>query len=150
MAADVELMQLRADEHQLNEQLQVRGGGLGHASQQEFNLAHIWIGPCPAWHLRYPLLLQDPEQALKDDPSFDAEEAQGRLNEVYDRMGIIAGSTAESRASKILHGLGFSEKMQKRSTQSFRCHAGQGACVGRRCCISTMQCFNCQCSMSLE
>ena len=27
MAADVELMQLRADEHQLNEQLQVREGG---------------------------------------------------------------------------------------------------------------------------
>ena len=146
MAADVELMQLRADEHQLNEQLQVREGG-GRAMLDSRSLLwpiyDIWIGPCPAWHLRYPLLLQDPEQALKDDPSFDAEEAQGRLNEVYDRMGIIAGSTAESRASKILHGLGFSEKMQKRSTQSFRCHAGQGACVGRRCCISTMQSFSC-------
>ena len=57
---------------------------------------------------------------MKEDPDFDAEAAQERLNEVYDRMGVISGSTAESRASKILHGLGFSEKMQKRSTQSFR------------------------------
>lgn len=79
---------------------------------------------------KHPLLSQDPEQAHKDDPSFDAEEAQARLNEVYERMGIIAGSTAESRASRILHGLGFSEKMQKRSTQSFRCctRRGRGAC----------------------
>jgi ATP-binding cassette subfamily F protein 1 len=44
---------------------------------------------------------------------------QARLNEVYERMGQIAASTAESRASKILHGLGFDTNMQKRSTQSF-------------------------------
>lgn len=34
------------------------------------------------------------------------------MNEVYERMSAIAGSTAESRASKILHGLGFDAKMQ--------------------------------------
>ncbi|GAX85748.1 hypothetical protein CEUSTIGMA_g13163.t1 [Chlamydomonas eustigma] len=64
-------------------------------------------------------LLQDPDQALKVDPSFDADHAQERLNEVYERMGVISGATAESRASKILHGLGFTDKMQKQTTQSF-------------------------------
>jgi ATP-binding cassette subfamily F protein 1 len=63
--------------------------------------------------------LQDPDQSAADDPNFEIEAAQARLNEVYERMGQIAGSTAESRASKILHGLGFTDVMQKRSTQSF-------------------------------
>ena len=34
-------------------------------------------------------------------------------------MNQIGSSTAEARASKILHGLGFTESMQKRATQSF-------------------------------
>ena len=63
--------------------------------------------------------LQDPDQSAAEDPNFEIEAAQARLNEVYERMGQIAGSTAESRASKILHGLGFTDVMQKRSTQSF-------------------------------
>jgi ATP-binding cassette subfamily F protein 1 len=66
------------------------------------------------------VVIQDPDQAIKEDPSFDADHAQERLNEVYDRMGVISGATAESRASKILHGLGFTDKMQKQTTQSFR------------------------------
>ncbi len=70
--------------------------------------------------LSLSLWLQDPDAARKEDPEFDADHAQERLNEVYERMSVIAGSTAESRASKILHGLGFTDKMQKRSTQSFR------------------------------
>lgn len=45
---------------------------------------------------------------------------QERLNEIYERMAQIGASSAESRASKILHGLGFTVTMQKRSTQSFR------------------------------
>lgn len=48
------------------------------------------------------------------------DEAQHRLNEVYERMNAMAASTAEARASKILHGLGFTDAMQKRPTQSFR------------------------------
>lgn len=32
----------------------------------------------------------------------------------------IGGNSAEARASKILHGLGFTEVMQKRATNSFR------------------------------
>lgn len=51
---------------------------------------------------------------------FDHDADQERLNEVYERMAQISGSTAEARASKILHGLGFTESMQKRQTQSFR------------------------------
>lgn len=58
---------------------------------------------------------------------FDQEASQERLNEVYERQNQISASSAESRASKILHGLGFSTDMQKRPTQSFRC----GRVVGR-------------------
>ncbi len=89
VAADMELMELRAEEKLLNEQL------------------------------------QDPDAARAEDPDFDAGHAQERLNEVYERMNQIGSSTAESRASKILHGLGFTPIMQKRATQSFRC-----VCVG--------------------
>lgn len=35
-----------------------------------------------------------------------------RLTEIYDRMAELGGASAESRASKILHGLGFTEAMQ--------------------------------------
>lgn len=51
--------------------------------------------------------------------------AQERLNEVYERMRQISASTAEARASKILHGLGFTEVMQKRATQLFRWAGGE-------------------------
>jgi ATPase subunit of ABC transporter with duplicated ATPase domains len=51
---------------------------------------------------------------------FDHDSAQERLNEVYERMNQISASTAESRASKILHGLGFNVAMQRRPTNSFR------------------------------
>lgn len=80
VAADVELMELRAEEAELMKQLE------NHEQQ---------------------------------GGEFDQEIAQNRLNEVYDRMGQISASTANSRASKILHGLGFSPDMQKRSTHSF-------------------------------
>ncbi|GLC59464.1 hypothetical protein PLESTB_001490300 [Pleodorina starrii] len=78
--ADLELMQLRAEEKELNEQLQ---------------------------------------DEAKQPEDFDHDTAQDRLNEVYERMAQIGASSAESRASKILHGLGFTEAMQRRSTQSF-------------------------------
>jgi ATPase subunit of ABC transporter with duplicated ATPase domains len=51
----------------------------------------------------------------------DHDTAQHELNDVYERMNAIAAHTAEARASKILHGLGFTDVMQKRATQSFRC-----------------------------
>lgn len=77
VAADLELMELRREEKELNEKL----------ATDEHNPEH--------------------------------DEWAGRLTEVYDRMAEMGASSAESRASKILHGLGFSESMQKRSTQSF-------------------------------
>ena len=57
----------------------------------------------------------DPAGDGAPEPSDPAE----RLNEVYERMNELGASTAEARASKILHGLGFSEAMQKRVTSSF-------------------------------
>ena len=47
------------------------------------------------------------------------EEANLRLNEIYEKMQELGSSTAEARASKILHGLGFTEAMQRRTTKSF-------------------------------
>ena len=42
-----------------------------------------------------------------------------RLLQVYERMQEINAASAEARASKILHGLGFTEVMQKRATHLF-------------------------------
>lgn len=50
---------------------------------------------------------------------FDVDAASHRLTEIYERMNEMGASTAEARASKILHGLGFTEQMQQRPTQSF-------------------------------
>ncbi|KAI8476381.1 MAG: P-loop containing nucleoside triphosphate hydrolase protein [Monoraphidium minutum] len=50
---------------------------------------------------------------------FDADAAGARLNEVYDLLAEKSSATAESRASKILHGLGFTPAMQSRPTSSF-------------------------------
>lgn len=47
------------------------------------------------------------------------EDDADRLTAIYERMAEIGASSAEARASKILHGLGFSEAMQKRATQDF-------------------------------
>eukprot|EP00899_Mesostigma_viride_P021468 jgi/Mesvir1/29322/Mv01577-RA.1 len=50
----------------------------------------------------------------------DKEDDHGaRLGEIYERIEELGGSTAEARASKILSGLGFTDAMQKRPTQSF-------------------------------
>lgn len=82
LAADIELMRLRAEEAEL---------------------VRHWDGGSE----------QD------DDDEDDAISRSERLNEVYERMAQISAATSESRASRILHGLGFSTEMQKRSTRSF-------------------------------
>lgn len=82
VAADVELVELREEEEQLNKQLQ--------------------------------------DTTLQDKPKdFDADEASERLNEVYERMQEINAASADARASKILHGLGFTKVMQARQTNLF-------------------------------
>lgn len=42
-----------------------------------------------------------------------------RLNAIYERIAEIGGASAEARASKILHGLGFTDIMQRRATKDF-------------------------------
>ncbi|PNW88567.1 hypothetical protein CHLRE_01g034950v5 [Chlamydomonas reinhardtii] len=64
-------------------------------------------------------LMEALQDEAKQPAGFCHDTAQDRLNEVYERMAQIGASSAESRASKILHGLGFTEGMQRRSTQSF-------------------------------
>ena len=49
----------------------------------------------------------------------DADAAGARLAEVYDRLEDKAAGSADARASKILHGLGFTQAMQKRATRDF-------------------------------
>lgn len=57
-----------------------------------------------------------------NDMQLEDEDEEGlgdRLTEIYDRMNELGGASAEARASKILHGLGFTEEMQKRATNLF-------------------------------
>jgi len=79
VAADVELMELRAEEHRLQDEL----------------------------------------SAETHEAGYDADAANHRLNEIYERMNEMGAATAESRAARILHGLGFTDQMRKRPTNSF-------------------------------
>jgi len=61
---------------------------------------------------------------MEDGAKVDSEgrtqdELSDRLNAIYEKLNEIGSSTAESRASRILHGLGFSPSMQARPTKSF-------------------------------
>eukprot|EP00891_Asterochloris_glomerata_P004353 jgi/Astpho2/4353/fgenesh1_pg.00066_%23_4_t len=51
---------------------------------------------------------------LGDDPS-----AQVMLEDVYERLDKMDASTTEARAAKLLHGLGFNNRMQKQKTRDF-------------------------------
>ncbi|KAG2501866.1 hypothetical protein HYH03_000364 [Edaphochlamys debaryana] len=64
-------------------------------------------------------LMEQLQEEGKQPADFDHDHAQDRLNEIYERMAQIGASSAESRASKILHGLGFTDAMQRRTTTSF-------------------------------
>ena len=90
VAADVELMSLRKEEEEINAKL----SGIDLNSEGE-------------------------EGVHKREEEEDDEDLGQRLNEVYERMAEIGGASAEARASKILHGLGFTEEMQKRATNLF-------------------------------
>ena len=54
---------------------------------------------------------------IGEDP--DNEEIVERLNQVYERLESLDAATAETRASKILAGLGFSPWKQQQPTKSF-------------------------------
>ncbi|CAK8541973.1 unnamed protein product [Lathyrus sativus] len=56
----------------------------------------------------------------KDDDINDEEEYAGKkLLELYDQLRVMGSDAAESQASKILAGLGFTKDMQGRPTKSF-------------------------------
>lgn len=57
--------------------------------------------------------------SLEDAAKGADDEASDRLNAVYERMNELGSSSAEARASRILHGLGFDPAMQGRPTSSF-------------------------------
>jgi ATP-binding cassette subfamily F protein 1 len=78
VAADVELVNLRKEEAELNKKLN--------------------------------------DMQLDENEEGDVSD---RLNEIYERMNELGSASAEARASKILHGLGFTEEMQKRATNLF-------------------------------
>lgn len=65
----------------------------------------------PAAH---PLVLKPNAAVLCSPPQHDEDDGDlaHRLTQIYDRMAEINAASAESRASKILHGLGFTEIMQ--------------------------------------
>jgi len=90
VAADVELMALRQEESDINAKL------------AELDLTKDSSGATP------------PDPGAADDGDLGH-----RLTEVYERMAEIGGASAEARASKILHGLGFTDAMQKRATNLF-------------------------------
>lgn len=94
VAADVELMALREEETEINEKL----GAL--------DLANNGTSDKPA-------------AGGTGTGTADEGDLAGRLTEIYEKMAEIGGASAEARASKILHGLGFSKEMQARSTNLF-------------------------------
>ena len=54
------------------------------------------------------------------DPDSSTADADGeRLAEIWEEVENLGGGGAEAKASKILHGLGFTQAMQKRSTRDF-------------------------------
>jgi ATP-binding cassette subfamily F protein 1 len=95
VAADAELMALRAEEAEINARLAAVDLAEGAASGAD------GAGAAP--------------------PADSDEEGElgERLNEVYDRIAILGGASAEARAAKILHGLGFDEPMRRRATRLF-------------------------------
>ena len=56
---------------------------------------------------------------VEDDGGEDSEEAMDRLTQVYERLEELDAATAETRASKILCGLGFTPEKQQKKTKEF-------------------------------
>jgi ATP-binding cassette subfamily F protein 1 len=93
VAADVELMALREEEQEINEKLGLLD--LGDGAEKPAAVATAAAG------------------------SAEEGDLAARLTEIYEKMAEIGGASAEARASKILHGLGFSKVMQGRATNLF-------------------------------
>jgi len=65
--------------------------------------------------------LEEEQDRLQDAIAEDAEneEIHDRLNQVIERLEELDVATAEARASQILHGLGFTRRMQGMKTREF-------------------------------
>ena len=64
-------------------------------------------------------LIQEEKQLLKELEKGPDESKDVRLGEIYEQLAQIGGSAAESRARRILYGLGFDGEMQERATRFF-------------------------------
>uniref|UniRef100_A0AB38Z7E3 ABC transporter F family member n=1 Tax=Paeonia suffruticosa TaxID=45171 RepID=A0AB38Z7E3_PAESU len=53
------------------------------------------------------------------DEDYDGDDSGVKLAELYEKLEVIGSDAAESQASKILAGLGFTKDMQVRPTKSF-------------------------------
>lgn len=64
-------------------------------------------------------LIEEEKQLLKDLENGPNEKKDTRLGEIYEELANIGASSAESKARKILFGLGFNAEMQSRATKYF-------------------------------
>jgi ATP-binding cassette subfamily F protein 2 len=59
------------------------------------------------------------EILANEEGTEDGDEVMERLTQVYERLEELDAATAETRASKILSGLGFTPEKQKKMTKEF-------------------------------
>ena len=59
------------------------------------------------------------EEGMDKDDTNEEEDAGEKLAELYEQLQLMGSDAAESQASKILAGLGFTKDMQGRPTKSF-------------------------------
>jgi len=64
-------------------------------------------------------LIQEEKEILKDLTSGPNEALDVRLGEIYEELATINSEAAESKARRILFGLGFDAEMQIRPTKYF-------------------------------
>ena len=70
----------------------------------------------PCCHPRHPRRRSPPHPFT---PSPPPPSPQDRLTAIYERLDELDAATAEVRASSILHGLGFTTRMQQMTTREF-------------------------------
>eukprot|EP01087_Luapelamoeba_hula_P020216 TRINITY_DN6860_c0_g1_i1.p1 TRINITY_DN6860_c0_g1~~TRINITY_DN6860_c0_g1_i1.p1 ORF type:complete len:655 (+),score=108.21 TRINITY_DN6860_c0_g1_i1:284-1966(+) len=59
------------------------------------------------------------EKEAEDLTTSDVDDVGDRLNDIYERLDGMDSKTAEARAARILHGLGFTAEMQRKKTREF-------------------------------
>lgn len=59
------------------------------------------------------------ERLAEELISREDDESQEQLMDIYDRLDEMSADTAEAKAARILHGLGFSKEMQQKQAKNF-------------------------------